>query len=101
MREGQRLWALPPVKLELLRQTLEKYDFLNLHKPEDTDWITPCTCPDFGSCTITAVFMDGSKKTIFHDLNRQDLPRKLHQLERCLETILGTRKWAGPTMIIE
>jgi hypothetical protein len=88
--------------LELLRQTLEKYDFLNLDKPEPEDRQPySFTNGDFGSCTITVIFMDGSRKTIVHDLDRQDLPKKLHQLERRLETILGTRKWAGPPMILE
>lgn len=100
-QEGRRLWALPPVKLELLRQTLEKYDFLNLDKPKDTEWGGLCISPDFGTFTITVIFMDGSRKTITHDLNRIDMPNKLHQLERRLETILGVRKWSGPPMILE
>ena len=100
-KEGQRMWDILPVKLELLRQTLEKYDFLNLDKPKDTEWGGLCFCQDLGTFTITAIFMDGSEKTIIHDLNRIDMPNKLHQLERRLETILGTRKWAGPPMILE
>lgn len=101
LKIGQRMWTIPPVKLELLRQTLEKYDFLNLDKPKDTEWGGICICPDFGTCTITVIFMDGSAKTIVHDLSRINMPNKLHQLERRLETILGTRKWAGPPMILE
>ena len=101
LQEGHRMWAIPPVKLELLRQTLEKYDFLHLDKPKDTEWGGICMCPDLGIFTITVIFMDGSRKTIVHDLNRIDMPNKLHQLERRLETILGVRKWAGPPMILE
>lgn len=98
---GQRMWAIPPVKLELLRQTLEKYDFLNLDKPKDTEWGGICISQDFGTCAITVIFVDGTSKTIVHDLSRIDMPNKLHQLERRVETILGTRKWAGPPMILE
>lgn len=101
LKEGRRMWALPPIKLELLRQTLEKYDFLNLDRTKDTDWGGLCVCPDPGSFTITVIFVDGSQKTIVHDFSRIDMPNKLHQLERRLETILGTRKWAGPPMILE
>jgi len=99
--EGRRLWALPPVKLELLRQALEKYDFLNLYNPDEWSILQPISCPSNGSYTITAVFMDGSAKTIDYNLDRSDLPRKLFQLERRLETILGVRKWAGPAPLIE
>ena len=102
LKKGRGLWALPPVKLELLRQTLEKYDFLNLDKPEpEGQHPYSYTTTDLGSYTITVIFTDGRKKTILHDLGRQDMPKKLFQLERRLKTILGIRKWAGPPMILE
>jgi hypothetical protein len=101
LQEGRRLWALPLAKMELLRQTLEKYDFLHLDRPKDTPFPCYSLDPSSGTFTLTVIFMDGTRKTIVHDLDRQDMPRKLHQLERRLETILGTRKWAGPPMIIE
>lgn len=94
---GRRLWNIAPIKMELLRQCLEKYDFLNLDKknPDDTMFYNIQGESDYASCTITVIFRDGSRKIIKHDINTDNMPKRLFQLESRIETILGTRKWAG------
>lgn len=101
---GKRLWALPPAKMELLRQCLEKYDFLNLDRPKlDENRILGgfCGFPDFGNYTITVIFKDGTTKKIHHDMNSDDLDKKIWKLERQLETIIGVRKYAGKPSLLE
>lgn len=97
LEKGNRMWAIPQIKMEALRQTLEKFDFLNIDRPkEDFPILPPHVDPSPGTFTITAVFMDGSSKTIQHDFVSGERQSKLHRLEARLETILGTRKRAGP-----
>lgn len=100
LAEGRRIWALPPAKLEALRQCLEKYDFLNLDEAEKP-YIRAITDPDPGTLAITAIFSDGSRKEILHDLNDYPVQEKLWQLGRRVETILGIRKYAGKPPLLE
>ena len=100
--KGRGLWDIPPVKMELLRQCLEKYDFLNLDKTgQDGPFFGMHYSADLGSCIITVIFMDGTRKTIKHDMMDDTMPKKLFQLESRIETILGIRKWAGRPPMME
>ncbi|OGR43848.1 MAG: hypothetical protein A2X35_09050 [Elusimicrobia bacterium GWA2_61_42] len=101
--KGRGLWDIPPVKMELLRQCLEKYDFLNLDKNDLGPYESfGAVCdPDFGSCIITVIFANGTRKTINHNMMDESMPKKLFQLESRIETILGIRKWAGRPPMME
>lgn len=100
--EGRRRWAIPKPKLELLRQLLEKYDFLNLDETpsDDMRWIHVIH-GGIGTSVITAIFADGSSKTISYDIYGAGASPKLYKLERRIETVLGVRKWSGPLPLVE
>ena len=94
--KGARIWAISRIKMDLLHKCLERYDFLNLDKPQMK--LFGLCGSDGPSCITTAIFADGSRKRINHNMGDESMPEQLTRLEDRIDAILGTGKYVGVSL---
>jgi hypothetical protein len=95
--QGERSWTVPEGVVEKLRQSLVRAKFTELQDRYDNYCVTDCS-----SATITAEFVDGRTKRIYHyhghwaeSPEEQEILKRLEWLEKRIDRLLGTKEYIG------